>query len=90
LVDSGEPVAVHANPEHFVHERQDDGAPRVVDGHHVIHRVVLTIFPLLVPVVIEPVSRLRYQQAGYIPIVEMKPGTFIITDALAKISGAYG
>jgi hypothetical protein len=25
-------------------------------------------------------SRLRHQQEGYIPMVEMKPGTFIIAD----------
>jgi hypothetical protein len=64
--------------------------PRVVKGHYVVHPIVLTIFHRLVPVVIEPMSRLRHQQAGYIPMVEMKPGTFIIADPLAKISVAYG
>jgi hypothetical protein len=73
-----------------VHERQDDGAPRVVEGHHVIHPVMLMIFHRLIIVVIEPISRLRHQQEGYIPMVEMKPDTFIIADPLAKISVAYG
>jgi hypothetical protein len=89
-VVGGELVAIHANLEPFVHERQDGGASRVVEGHHVIHSIVLTIFHRLVPVVIEPMSRLRHQQAGYIPMVEMKPDTFIIDDPLAKIIVAYG
>jgi hypothetical protein len=33
-------VAVHANPEPFVHEWQDGGAPRVVEGHHIVHPVM--------------------------------------------------
>jgi hypothetical protein len=51
---------------------------------------MLTIFLCLIPEVIKPMIRLGQQQAGYIPVVEMKPGTFIIADPLAKISVAYG
>ena len=47
LVDGGEPVAVHANPESVIHEWQYGGAPRMVEGHHVVHRVVHTIYFLL-------------------------------------------
>jgi hypothetical protein len=86
----GELVAVHANPEPFVQEWLGGGAPRVVEGHHVVLPVVLMIFHRLILVVIEPMSRLRHQQEGYIPKVKMKPGTFIIADPLAKISVAYG
>jgi hypothetical protein len=86
----GKPVAVHATPKPLTHKRQDGGAPRVVEGHHIVHLVMLTIFPRLIPMVIKPMSRRRHQQAGYIPMVEIKPGTFIIADSLAKISVAYG
>jgi hypothetical protein len=86
----GEPVAVHANSKPLAHERKDGGVPRVVKGHHIVHLVVLTIFPRLVTVVIKPMSRLRHQQTWYISMVKMKPGTFIIADPLAKVSVAYG
>jgi hypothetical protein len=55
-----------------VHERQDGSAPSVVEGHHVVHPVMITIFHHLFLVVIEPMCRLRHQQAGYVPIMEMK------------------
>jgi hypothetical protein len=61
LVEGGESVAVNANPDTFIHEWQDGGTPRLVEGHHVVHYVMLTIFPRLIPVVIEPMSRLRHQ-----------------------------
>jgi hypothetical protein len=44
----------------------------VVEGHHVVHPIMITIFHRLFLVVIEPMCRLRHQQAGYVPIVEMK------------------
>jgi hypothetical protein len=89
MVEGCKPIAVHANPDPFMHEWQDDGTPRVVEGHHIVHLVVLTIFPCLVPMLNKPRSRLTHQQVGCIPMVEKKPGTFIIADPLAKISGAY-
>jgi hypothetical protein len=69
-VEGGEPVDVHANPDPFMHEWQNDGTPRMVEGHHIVHPIVLTIFGRLIPVVIEPMSRLRHQWEGYISMVE--------------------
>jgi hypothetical protein len=47
-----------------MHEWQDGNTSRMVEEHHVVHPVVLMIFPCLVPVLIEPRSRLTHQQAS--------------------------
>ena len=86
-VDRGDPVAVHANPESVVHERQNGGVPRTVEGHHVIHCVVQMIFSRLVPVLIDPTSRLGHQQAGFIPTELI---TFTIADPLVQLPRACG
>ena len=63
-VHDGDPVAVHANPESVVHERQDGSARRMVEGHSVVDGVVRTT------VIIVPTGRIRHQQAGSIPMVQ--------------------
>ena len=87
IIDGGDPVAVHANPEPVVHERQNGCVLRTVEGHHVVHRVVQTIFSCLVPVLIDPTSRLRHQQAGFIPTELI---TFTIADPLVQLPRACG
>ena len=90
LVDGGEPVAVHAKPESVVHERQYGGAPRMVEGHQVVHRVMHTIYFLLIIVLIEPIIWLRHQQAGFIPMVQAPSRTFVVADPLVQLLGACG
>src|SRR4051794_30073919 len=87
IVDGGNLVAVHAKPESVVHERQNGSVPRTVEEHHVVHRVVQTIFSRIVPVFINPTSRLRHQQAGFIPTELI---TFTIADPLVQLPRACG
>ena len=80
IIDGGDPVAVHANPESVVHERQDGSARRMVEGHGVVDGVVRTTGMIV------PMGRIRHQQAGSIPMVQIHR----VGDMVVQRLGACG
>ncbi|KAK1694437.1 hypothetical protein QYE76_011134 [Lolium multiflorum] len=56
----------------------------MVEGHQVVHGIMQTRCSRHVPVFIEPISRRRHQQAGFIPMVHL---TFILADHVVELPG---